>query len=376
MLRKRADGSRSFLAQISITRGGRRVHSEAQTFDRRPAAAAWITRREAELKENPELLGRDAKARDPLLRDVIDLYVADSRKEIGKTKAQVLEAIKRYDIADLRCSKIGSVEVLDFARDLSNGRQPQTVANYLSHLGAVFAIARIAWGAPLDEGAMKDALKGAKRLGITGKSKSRSRRPTLDELDRLLSHFLVSETRHRGVIPMTRIVPFAIFSARRQDEITRLRWADFDEAQKRVLVRDMKHPGEKMGNDTWVDLPDEAVAIIKATVRGKAEEIFPYDAGSISASFTRAAILLGINEESMADHDRLHFHDLRHEGVSRLFEIGYSIPRAALVSGHRTWASLKRYTHLGQVGDKFAGWKWQERATAPRGLRLVGGSSA
>jgi Phage integrase family len=56
--------------------------------------------------------------------------------------------------------------------------------------------------------------------------------------------------------------------------------------------------------------------------------------------------------------DDLHFHDLRHEGVSRLFEIGRNIPQVAAVSGHRSWSSLKRYTHLRQTGDKYAHWKW------------------
>lgn len=54
----------------------------------------------------------------------------------------------------------------------------------------------------------------------------------------------------------------------------------------------------------------------------------------------------------------LHFHDLRHEGISRLFEIGYTIPRAASVSGHRSWSSLQRYSHIRQTGDKYKGWKW------------------
>jgi site-specific recombinase XerD len=42
----------------------------------------------------------------------------------------------------------------------------------------------------------------------------------------------------------------------------------------------------------------------------------------------------------------LHFHDLRHEGVSRLFEAGYQIQEVAIVSGHKDWAQLKRYTQL------------------------------
>ena len=54
----------------------------------------------------------------------------------------------------------------------------------------------------------------------------------------------------------------------------------------------------------------------------------------------------------------MHFHDLRHEGVSRLFEKGLTIPHVATVSGHRSWQSLKRYTHIRQVGDKYVGWQW------------------
>jgi len=36
----------------------------------------------------------------------------------------------------------------------------------------------------------------------------------------------------------------------------------------------------------------------------------------------------------------LHFHDLRHEAISRLFEKGLSIPEVALISGHRDYRML------------------------------------
>lgn len=42
----------------------------------------------------------------------------------------------------------------------------------------------------------------------------------------------------------------------------------------------------------------------------------------------------------------LHFHDLRHEAISRLFERGLSLPEVALISGHRDPRMLLRYTHL------------------------------
>jgi integrase len=39
-------------------------------------------------------------------------------------------------------------------------------------------------------------------------------------------------------------------------------------------------------------------------------------------------------------------HDLRHEGVSRLFEKGLNMIEVSSISGHRDVSMLKRYTHI------------------------------
>ena len=52
--RTRKDGSKSFIAQIVIKKGGAIVHREAETFDRKQAANAWIVKREAELIRHQE----------------------------------------------------------------------------------------------------------------------------------------------------------------------------------------------------------------------------------------------------------------------------------------------------------------------------------
>jgi integrase len=66
--------------------------------------------------------------------------------------------------------------------------------------------------------------------------------------------------------------------------------------------------------------------------------IFPYNGRSVGAAFRRQCRDLKIVD--------LHFHDLRHEGTSRLFEAGFSIEQVALVTGHKDWKMLRRYTHL------------------------------
>jgi hypothetical protein len=92
----------------------------------------------------------------------------------------------------------------------------------LSHLGAVFALARPALGMELDQQAMKDAFVVCSHLGITGKGRSRDRRPTLKELDALLTLFEQKHRHRPSSLPMHRVMSFALFSTRRQEEITRI----------------------------------------------------------------------------------------------------------------------------------------------------------
>lgn len=357
LVRRRKNGDASYTATIRLKRQGRIIHEETKTLETHKRAKDWIRDREAELARPGEL---DRTGRpDATLGDAIDRYTAESRKRIGRTKEQVLNTILTLPIAGKRCQDITADDIVSFARSLSEGRDASTVGNYMSHLASIFAVAKPAWNYPLNRQAMDDARVVTHRLGITSKSKERDRRPTLDELDTLLAHFKDAHDRRPSSIPMVRVVAFAIFSTRRQEEIVRMNWADFEPEHSRILIRDMKHPGQKEGNDTWCDLTPEAVSIIKA-MPNIAGQIFPYTTDAISANFTRACQFLEIED--------LRFHDLRHDGISRLFEIGWeggSIPHVAAVSGHRSWKSLQRYTHVRQKTDKYAGWPWLEAATAP-----------
>ena len=332
----------TYTAQIRIKRDGVQVYQESQTFARKQAAQA----REAEL-DQPGAIER-ANRVGATVKEMIERYVLEMEKAraLGKTKLTTLKAISE--------SYLGQI-LVEYAvwrmGPEGGGVLPQTAGNDLAHLGAVLSIARPAWGYQVDPHAMGDARKVLRKLGYNMRSRERDRRPTLDELDMLLTHFQGILAYRPSSINMLKMTAFALFSTRRQEEITRIKWADLDEAGNRVLVRDMKNPGQKLGNDVWCHLPPEAMAIIQ-TMPKAVEEIFPYNAESISASWTRACKCLGIED--------LHFHDLRHDGVSRLFEMDWDIPRVASVSGHRDWNSMRRYTHLRGRGDAYAGWPWLE----------------
>jgi integrase len=357
--RKRLDGTKAYMAKIIITRDGKVAHRESKTFDRRQAAAGWIGKREEELSQ-PGALEREARP-DPTLSEIIDTYKRENLSEMGDTKSRVLKNIGKHDLGGKRASTITSQDIVAFCADLRRERKPQTVSTYVEHLSEIFKVARPAWGYPLDLTAMHDARIVARKLGYIGTSDQRDRRPTLSELDKLMEHFKRRLYIQPLSAPMQKLMAFAIYSARRQEEIVKMRWDDLDQAGSRILIRDMKHPDEKDGNHVLCSLPKEALDIILSMPQ-ESHVIFDVAADTISRAFTDACKLLGI--------DDLHFHDLRHDGVSRLFEMGGTIPQVAAVSGHRSWKNLQRYTHIRQTGDKYAGWKWLPEVTLPLERRV------
>lgn len=178
-------------------------------------------------------------------------------------------------------------------------------------------------------------------LNLVGKSKERDRRPTQDELDELVEYF---ETNRRQFIPMGRIVRFAVATTLRQEEICKPEWPLVDMKNRLVVIQDRKDPRNKDGNDQKVPLLNlagydawEIVLQQRIVTRGYGR-IFPHNRRSVSAAFTRACDELKIED--------LHFHDLRHEGTSRLFEAGLPIEKVALVTGHKDWRQLQRYINL------------------------------
>lgn len=357
--RKRNDGSSGFTAQIRIMKEGKTVYQESQTFDRKATAQAWIRKREAELYEPGAI--EKANRKGVTVKQMIDQYLVEYEKlrPLGKTKRATLKAIGETWLGEVADKDLTSQKLVDYAMDRieKDGIQPQTVGNDLAHLGAVLSVARPAWGYEVDPLAMPDARRVLKKMGAVTKSVERNRRPTLDELERIIKHFQKVRDARRQEIDMVRVVVFALFSTRRQEEITRIKWDMLNDQEQSALITDMKNPGQKYGNDVWCHMPDEAWRILQSMPK-VADEVFPYNHRSISASFTRACHFLQIND--------LHFHDLRHDGVSRLFEKGWDIPRVASVSGHRDWNSMRRYTHLRGKGDPYEGWEMlEEVVTGP-----------
>lgn len=180
-----------------------------------------------------------------------------------------------------------------------------------------------------------------KHLDLVGKSNERDRRPTQDELNRLIEY---AESNPQQFLPLGRIIRFAVATAMRQAEICRIEWSDVDMTKRTVTIRDRKDPRRKDGNHQVVPLLNSTgydawqIILEQRIVTRGIGRVFPYHSKSVGAAFHRSC--------NKIDLDDLCFHDLRHEGTSRLFEAGFSIQQVAMVTGHKDWRMLRRYTNL------------------------------
>lgn len=335
--RKKADGSASYKAQIRLKEKGVIVHSETETFTRKALAQAWIKRREAEL-QGARATGA-LKAAKVTVGELLDDYVrqAEGITEWGRSKTADIQRLRKAGLSAKDARLLTAADLIAYCKDrrVVDGAGPATVLNDIVWLRQAFmsAVAHRGIREPL---AAADAAKAELlRTKVISKPQQRERRLGADEEARLLEHFGARDGRAQ--IPMLDIVQFALLTARRQEEICRIRWADVDMEKGIGWVDDVKHPTQKKGNRRNFRILRAAMDIIERQPR-TAPEVFPYNARSIGAAFTRACHFLEIKD--------LHFHDLRHEATSRLFEKGYSIQEVAQFTLHESWATLKRYTHL------------------------------
>lgn len=335
--RRRANGEIGYTAQIRVKQHGKLIFSEAATFDRKQLATEWMRRREAELdakRARGEPIGRGAT-----IGKLIDWYLEEAQKITpwGRSKQADLLRLRKAAIAEKDSTRLSVSDVISHIteRRQIDGVGPSTALNDLVWLRQVFRSARASLGVHAQLQAIDDAKAELMTTRVVAKSRKRQRRVSADEEALLLKFF--SERDARARIPMTEIVRFAILTARRQEEICRLKWADIDRERGVAWLDDVKHPRHKTGNRRCFRLLSDAMQIIERQPRSS-DCVFPYESKSVGAAFTKACKVLGL--------ENLHFHDLRHEATSRLFERGYSIQEVSQFTLHESWATLQRYTHL------------------------------
>jgi integrase len=260
-------------------------------------------------------------------------------KSCGRSKSAVLKSLRESNLGDVKLNQLSPIHLGEFIDTREKTAGGVTIAVDLSYLGAVLKWARESKRLDVNPALALDARASLKHRGLNTRAQSRTRIPTEAELNRLCKFF---DSRALSKVPMSDIVRFATSSAMRLGEICRLQVEDLGKDFKTIVIRKRKHPDPtvKEHNDQVVPLLGSASEIAKRMVNNRTEgKLFERATEvAVGAAFTRAVQTLGIED--------LRFHDLRHHGITALFKAGLRIEQVAVVSGHRDWKMLKRYTHL------------------------------
>lgn len=317
-------------ALVRIKSGGVIVHQETETFDTHKQAYVWGCAIEEQFREGTHkgspskmTVGEVVQAH----RSALEAAGKDVRGMSNSMNHLIDSKLGRKPIM-----RAESGDVVTWGKEFGETRAPATVLHALMTLRTCYQTARAELNLKVDVAVVADAVTQLVKLGIAGKSTERDRRVSDAEIDQICTH-------HEGLfgtsIPLRIALNLAVTLPRRSGELfSKMRWEHYD--GETIKLFDTKDP-KKVRNEV-VPVPPSARAIIDLLPRSKTGFICPWDRKSVSTAVHRACLMLGIED--------LHLHDLRHEGVSRLFEQGLDIPRVAMISGHQSWATLKRYTHL------------------------------
>ena len=207
-----------------------------ETFLRRKDAEEWALEIERRIDRGEPALARssrDAKT----FGDLIKLHLEDLQevgKPIGRSKAASLTLLE-HRLGRLRIPELDRGRLIQFGKERAReGAGPVTLGIDLGYIKTILSHAAAVHGVILSAEPIILARIALVRLGLVGKGNERDRRPTQDELDCLVAAF---EANPHQQIPVGRIIRFAVATAMRQDEITRIEWTDFDPHKRMLLIR-------------------------------------------------------------------------------------------------------------------------------------------
>lgn len=327
--------------QVRIRRHG--FPTLTKTFSTHADAKEWATLQERQADRGE--LGPDRKALEGItLASLVERYrdTVLPGKKGGAGETIMLNAFLRHSI----CKKtLANLSVTDFAAwrdDKLKGRggrkvTAKSVKRFLSPIQHMFSLAMDEWGIPLRHNPLA-------RFRLKTVDNKRQRRLKEGEWDRL------REAGRKTQNPLVMlIVRLALETTMRRGELLALRWRDIDLERASLTI-----PESKNGHSRTIPLSIDAIGVLREAGRlagemeGKAL-VFPMKPNALLLSWTRL-----IRRAQIED---LHFHDLRHEAISRLFELGLTVPEVASISGHRTLSQLMRYAHAtdASIRRKLAG---------------------
>ncbi len=256
---------------------------------------------------------------------------ATLKKHFGKYS---LAGITAELVAKYRDERLAGLDRLD-ADGNPKPRAANSVRLELALIGHLFTVAIKEWGLGLIYNPVLNIRRPSPGAG-------RNRRLSAKEESTLFA--LIDQYSN----PMLRwIARIAIETGMRSSEIGTLKLDQVDLTKRVVLLKQTKNttqrtvPLSKKATELFTEAvanptrPKKETSLVFFGEPGKDEKRRPYN-------FNKAWREI----KAKAGMPDLHFHDLRHEAVSRFVEAGLSDQEVSAISGHKSMQMLKRYTHL------------------------------
>lgn len=293
--------------------------SLSASFDTKAEAQRWASEIEGDMSRKRFVDTREAEA--TTVAEALKRYASEVSAQ-KKGARQELTRIKTWSDGKYGAKSLAELRSSDLAeyRDarLAEGMSTNTVRLSLALISHLYTVAIKDWGI---EGLSNPVAK----LRMPKGSRERDRRPTSSELTDVLK----AAAAIHNEMPV--VIEIAIETAMRRSELLTLRREHIK--GKHALLEDTKN-----GSRRLVPLSLRARALLESLPARIDGSVFSLAPHSVSQYFLRACRAAKVED--------LHFHDMRHEGTSRLFEKGLSIMEVASITGHKTMSMLKRYTHL------------------------------
>lgn len=302
--------------QVQVRRKGL---SASKTFTSRQEAEQWAWRLEAPFVEPVAVHRADLKT----LGDVIAEYVRVElpKHRSGPVEAFVLRSLQRHWIAGVELPELRSWHIAAYRDDRLREVKANTVQRAINLIRPMLDIARTDWGCPIEGNPARE---------VTVRVGNDAREGRLSQGQ--MAAFLAAVRRRRNA-DVIRAVELALETTMRRSELLAMDWRDVDLLQGTVVI-----PRAKNGRPRTVALTPRAMTLLEG---------IPWRHGSVlrcSASAIRSAMARAKKEAGLPDD--WCFHKLRHEGISRLWELGLNEIEISSMSGHRDWKMLRRYSHV------------------------------
>jgi integrase len=308
--------------QVQIRRLGQRPL--CQSFILRRDAEAWARQMEvqADRHELPQA-HLDPKILDRItLGELVERYrdEVSARKRGHEVERIVLDAFLRHSLCNRSISQLSTHDFAKYRDERLDLVKPSTVMRQLAPIHHLFEIAKTEWGLPIRQNPIAS-------LKLGNVDCRRERRLRDGEWDNLTQ--AAKSRKNPFVLPVMR---FALATAMRRGEILGMQWRHLDRHNQSLLI-----PKTKNGHARTIPLTRIALEILEHSGSKQTPQVFPITANAFRLTWQRI--------KRQAEVDDLRFHDLRHEAISRFFEMGLTVPEVALISGHRDARMLFRYTH-------------------------------